>query len=151
MNATTLDNTFIIKSLEDLAQLSKKLSNILKIGDIVYLEGNLGAGKTTMVQNIMRNLGVTGSIKSPTFTLVETYEIHNMVLQHFDLYRLADPEELEWIGIRDYFDQKHITFIEWPKKGFSCIPDPTWTISIKYCAKSNQRAISMCKHQDKVI
>jgi tRNA threonylcarbamoyladenosine biosynthesis protein TsaE len=98
---------------------------------VVFLEGELGMGKTTLVRGFLKAGGFKGSIKSPTYALVEEYQIGSRKILHFDLYRLADPEELEWIGIDDYFADAGICFIEWPDKGRGFLPVPDAIINIE--------------------
>lgn len=104
--------------------LAKRLAVHCLAGMKIYLQGEIGAGKTTLIRALIQALGVTGAIKSPTYALVESYTIGTTNLHHFDLYRLAEPLELEYIGIRDYFDDKAICFIEWPEKADALLPKP---------------------------
>jgi tRNA threonylcarbamoyladenosine biosynthesis protein TsaE len=119
-----------LPSTEATEQFGAALWTILPESGVVFLQGELGAGKTTLVRGFLRAAGFTGVVKSPTFTLVEEYTLKERKIFHFDLYRLSDPEELEWIGIRDYFSENCLNFIEWAERGKGFLPTPDAIISL---------------------
>ncbi|MDD3266419.1 MAG: tRNA (adenosine(37)-N6)-threonylcarbamoyltransferase complex ATPase subunit type 1 TsaE [Burkholderiales bacterium] len=116
--------------LSDTEDIAKDIALSVKKGLVITLNGNLGAGKTTLTRSILRSLGITGSIKSPTFTLVEPYEIDDLKIFHFDLYRFSDPEEWFEAGFDEYFEGDSICFIEWAEKAVTLIPHIDWQINI---------------------
>jgi len=100
-------------------------------GAKLFFQGELGAGKTTLVRGFLRGFGYTGVVKSPTYTLIEPYEINGNEIYHFDFYRLNSPEELETIGLRDYFDQAGICLVEWPEKAGPRLGKPDLLVRIE--------------------
>lgn len=118
-----------IKSEEILEKFAKKLAFFLTSG-VIFLDGNLGAGKTTLVRYILKALNENSRVKSPTYTLVESYKLSKFDLHHFDLYRLADAQELEFLGIRDYDSENSLLIFEWWTKGEGFLPKPDLIIKI---------------------
>lgn len=108
--------SFMLADEEATLALARHLAANLKPGMVIYLNGDLGAGKTCLVRGILNGLGYTGRVKSPTYTLLEPYHVGGLDLRHFDLYRLQNEYEWESAGFRDEFDGNNILFIEWPEK-----------------------------------
>lgn len=119
-----------LQNTEETEQFGAKLYHSLSSKCVVFLQGELGAGKTTLVRGYLRAAGYTGTVKSPTYNLVEEYSVAGKIIYHFDLYRLNSSEELEWIGIDDYFSQDSVCFVEWPDKGKGFLPTPDKVISL---------------------
>ena len=122
--------TLYLADEQAMSDFGARIARVTQGHGLIFLEGNLGMGKTTLSRGIIRGMGHVGSVKSPTFTLVEPYEIGDVRAFHFDLYRLVDPEELEFLGIRDYFEDDALCLIEWPDKGAGFLPKPDLTITI---------------------
>ena len=113
---------FELTSEKEMLGLGAMLACFLRGEGAIHLSGGLGAGKTTLCRGILRAMGHSGAVKSPTFTLVEPYQISDSEVYHFDLYRLADPGELDYIGIDEYFGKNKLCLIEWPEKAKGYLP-----------------------------
>jgi tRNA threonylcarbamoyladenosine biosynthesis protein TsaE len=109
-----------------------RLAGFLDGGWLVHLRGDLGTGKTTLVRGILRGLGHAGAVKSPTYTLIEPYEPGGRPVFHLDLYRLGDPEELEYLGLRDLLGRDCLLLVEWPERAGTALPPADLEIEIAY-------------------
>ena len=140
-----MKNKLTLSSLEDTKKLGQELAKkILKrkgeAAFIVFLDGDLGTGKTTLVKEIIFALGVKEKVKSPTFTIIEPYELNNENIYHVDLYRIIDPSELEIIGLREYLNESNaIIFIEWPEKSYGYLKKFDLKISLKHLSENERK------------
>lgn len=130
-----------ISDEQTMMELGGQIACLLPVGGIVLLHGNLGAGKTTLVRGLLRSLGFKGTVKSPTYTLVEPYYVAGRDIYHFDLYRLADPEELEYLGVRDYFHDEALCLVEWPQQANGFLPKADLQITLKYNGSARTASI----------
>jgi tRNA threonylcarbamoyladenosine biosynthesis protein TsaE len=122
LNPLEIESTIILPNAVATEAFGNQLAAMIKPPTVIFLEGELGAGKTTLVRGFLRSFGYSDSVKSPTFTLVEPYQFETCQIYHFDLYRLNNPEELELMGVRDYFSEDAIILVEWPERGFGVLP-----------------------------
>ncbi len=123
---------------EDMQAYAAEMAHAVQDGAIIFLHGPLGAGKTTFTRGFLRALGHKGKVKSPTFAMVEPYELNGHPIFHFDFYRLQKAEELEEIGIKEYFSPTSICLIEWPEKGFPLLPMPDVACFISFAESGRQ-------------
>jgi tRNA threonylcarbamoyladenosine biosynthesis protein TsaE len=125
-----------VATADDMRALGRALGEALRTARggalVIGIEGELGAGKTTLVGGVLAALGVTGAIRSPTYTLIEPYEAAGLQLYHIDLYRLSSAREVEALGIRDLLDARAVLLIEWPSRGAGALPTEDLSVSIEY-------------------
>jgi tRNA threonylcarbamoyladenosine biosynthesis protein TsaE len=132
----------IVTSELEMAAFAQRFAQVIEKGMTIYLSGSLGAGKTTLTRGLLRGLGYTDKVKSPSYTLVEPYEIEGLTIFHFDFYRLNQPDELKHRGILDYFTSETTCLIEWPEKGEGWIPKPDIIFNLAIPASSYTDIIS---------
>ena len=142
----TIDNTLYIENETAMMAFGGKLADDFSNGGIIHLIGDLGAGKTTLVRGLLRHLGFEGIVKSPTYTLVEPYELQDRKIYHFDLYRLGDPEELEYMGGRDYWESDALCLIEWPDQAKGYLPEADLIVHIDYLENGRNIVLKRKKH-----
>lgn len=133
---------FLADDAASIALGQQVAANIPQHQFVIHLKGDLGAGKTTFSRGLIQALGHKGNVKSPTYTLVEHYQLNSRDIFHFDLYRLADPEELDYLGIDDYFAGDALCLIEWPQQAGDYLPEPDLLIELSYENSGRKVAIT---------
>ena len=130
---------------EALLALASDVAAKIKPGLVIYLKGDLGVGKTVFARGLINRLGYQGLVKSPTYSLVEAYQIDEaFTCYHFDLYRLSEPEELEFTGARDHFNEQSLCLVEWPDKATGFIPAGDINCELEYHQSGRKITISAC-------
>jgi tRNA threonylcarbamoyladenosine biosynthesis protein TsaE len=138
--------------------LGQLLAQQIELPCTLYLEGDLGTGKTTLARGLLRGLGYQGRVKSPTYTLLEPYELDGLACYHFDLYRLSDAEELTFLGIEDLLRSDTILLVEWPERGRGVLPEADLRVALIYRGESrlvrfmpeNEKGIQIINNLQKV-
>ena len=126
-------------------QLGAHVLSLTRNG-LIFLKGELGVGKTTLVRGLLRELGYEGKVKSPTYTIVESYALNSITIQHFDLYRLSDPRELLYIGTDELLAEAELAIVEWPERGKGYLPEPDLKITLAF--EGTGRIARIAMHDD---
>ena len=126
------DSNYDLKDESETLRLAEKMAIFLRPNMNLYLKGELGAGKTTFVRGLLRGLGYQDKVKSPTYTLVEPYNLERFTIYHFDLYRFKDEHEWDDAGFREYFNNKSVCLVEWPEKAGHILPKPDISIELSH-------------------
>jgi len=134
-----MSETFILPTEQDMLDFGVPLAARLADGGVVYLSGDLGVGKTTLVRGILRAMGHAGRVKSPSYGLIESYQLGGLSIHHLDLYRLADAEEIEYLGIADLLEDRSLLLVEWAEKGRGYLPTATLRIDIEDLPDQSRR------------
>jgi len=122
--------------------LGRRLANGLRAGQVVFVQGDLGAGKTTLIRGLLAGLGISDTVKSPTYTLLEPYKTPAFDVLHLDLYRLRDARELDQLGLRDYLDGLNVCIVEWPERALNRLPAPDCRLAIEHTGE-NTRSVNL--------
>ncbi len=144
-----LNKIFTVADQNQMSKLGGKFAGVCIPGMVIYLYGELGVGKTTWVRGFIQSLGYLGVVRSSTFNLFEFYEVAGKNIVHFDLYRLNQAQELEYIGIQDYFDSDNIILVEWPEHGASYLPDADLSCYFDFLSVDNLRVVKVQSNSDR--
>jgi len=141
MSDTTRQEHVLLPNEAATEALATRLAGEVKAPATVFLSGDLGVGKTTFTRYFLRARGVTGPVKSPTYTLLEPYELADGMLYHFDLYRINDPWELELAGFSELFDESCLRLVEWPERGADWLPEAN--LELRFAGDGAQRSVAL--------
>ena len=145
MSAAAGVASFYLPDAEATEAFGARLAGELRAGELVFLRGDLGAGKTTLVRGILRALGHPGAVKSPTYTLLEPYQLPALRVYHFDFYRIVDSQELEFIGIDELMSSEALKLVEWPERGADRLPEPD--VELYLHQEGEGRRLEVVKHR----
>ncbi|HEX9195534.1 MAG TPA: tRNA (adenosine(37)-N6)-threonylcarbamoyltransferase complex ATPase subunit type 1 TsaE [Azonexus sp.] len=132
MHSPDVTAVFPLPDEDATRRLGASLAPTLRPGLVIFLEGDLGTGKTTLVRALIRALGHQGPVKSPTYSLVEVYVISSLYLYHFDFYRFESPEEFLDAGFDEYFNENAVCLVEWPERAHGCVPPPDLRLRLQH-------------------
>ena len=138
--------SLLVKDENEMRALGARLIAACQGGGVIGLSGELGTGKTTLVRGALKSMGVSSGVRSPTYTLIEYYPFDSIAVAHFDLYRLGDPDELEYLGYRDYLNEQTLCFIEWPERAGGYLNAVDLEIQLEYDAAG--RRLCLFAHSD---
>lgn len=136
------ERTFELPDEAATGQLAARIAAAMDDGAVFHLDGELGAGKSSFARALLQALGVTGRIKSPTYSLVENYPLARGQAWHLDLYRIADPDELQWLGVDALGEPDAVVLIEWPQRGQGAIPPPDIELALAYAGPGRHARLS---------
>jgi len=140
------DSSMLLSDENEMRALGARLIDACRGGGVIGLSGELGTGKTTLVRGALQAMGVSGGVRSPTYTLIEYYPFESIAIAHFDLYRLAHPEELEYLGYRDYLNAQTLCLIEWPERARGYLNEIDLEILLEYDPRG--RRMQLLAHSD---
>ena len=133
--------TLMIDTADAMRRLGACLAAHVRPGASIWLQGELGTGKTTLCRGFIRASGYQGRVKSPSYTLIESYQTENFPVHHFDFYRMTEAVEVEWIGVRDYFHPGSVCLIEWPERAGDYLPSPVLRVVLTFDEERRRAAL----------
>lgn len=136
---------------KDLEEFARRFAAQIRVPLVIWLEGDLGAGKTTFARALIHALGYKGRVKSPTYGLLEHYELESLQVLHLDLYRIGDPDELEFLGLSDLLDEQSILLIEWPDRGGHWLSEPDFKFEFSYAGEGRELHWMACTRRAKAF